>query len=533
MNQKKMLIFMIVTLLISSILTVNISGLKTNNLNNGNIFYVGGSGEGNYSTIQAAIDASSEGDTVYVYDDSSPYFESVLLDKSINLIGENKETTIIDGNGAEYVIKIISDGILITGFTIKHSGDWVTDGGIGVFSDDNTIDENIITHTLNGLFLEGCDGNTISNNIIFNNDVYPDSRGISMWTGDDPWRPCSNTNIINNEIYLNTGSGIWSDFSEKTTIIDNEIFNNRINGIQLNYDEDVDIINNNIESNDQYGIYLFSGSSFGVNDIDVIDNYIFNNEHGIYIIGDATGIKIRLNDIIENKKNGIFLTKNVNDNEIFENNIMFNRGKGIHIKLFIDTWVDEEFFSNNNQILHNNIICNGVNAKDECTNYWNAESYGNYWSDWSGIGPYKINGGGNQDNYPLQTAYNIESVAPTKPNKPEGMINGKINVPYLYKTSSIDPEGEKILYLFEWGDGSESKWLGPYNSGETIDIIKKWSEEGSYQIKVKSKDIYGYESEWSDPIQVTIPRYKSLQFDLFSKYPLMNFLFKIFLKLSF
>ena len=65
----------------------------------GNILYVGGSGEGNYTSIQDAIDDASNGDTVFVLDDSSPYQMTTWLtiEKSINLIGENRDTTVISG----------------------------------------------------------------------------------------------------------------------------------------------------------------------------------------------------------------------------------------------------------------------------------------------------------------------------------------------------------------------------------------------------------------------------------------------------
>ncbi|MCD6108537.1 MAG: hypothetical protein J7J89_03585, partial [Thermoplasmata archaeon] len=57
----------------------------------------------------------------------------------------------------------------------------------------------------------------------------------------------------------------------------------------------------------------------------------------------------------------------------------------------------------------------------------------------------------------------------------------------------------------DWGDGTNSGWLGPYNSGETVEASHSWSEKGEYSIKVKAKDINGLESEWSDPLVISMP----------------------------
>ena len=67
--------------------------------------YVGGVNPGNYSKIQDAINDSVDGDTVYVFDDSSPYYENIIVDKSINLIGEDKNTTVIHG---QYVYNTVT-----------------------------------------------------------------------------------------------------------------------------------------------------------------------------------------------------------------------------------------------------------------------------------------------------------------------------------------------------------------------------------------------------------------------------------------
>jgi hypothetical protein len=91
----------------------------------GNWLYVGGSGPGNYTRIQDAIDNASDGDTVYVY--AGIYLGNIVINVSIDLIGENKNTTIIDENPdiddpqlIEANIYIFADSVTITGFTIQN-----------------------------------------------------------------------------------------------------------------------------------------------------------------------------------------------------------------------------------------------------------------------------------------------------------------------------------------------------------------------------------------------------------------------------
>jgi len=92
---------------------VNIENINTRNPNichNGTILYVGGSGEDNYTRIQYAINDANPGDIVFVYDDSSPYYECIVIDKSINLIGEDKNDTVIDGSKkGKVVLKVWLD----------------------------------------------------------------------------------------------------------------------------------------------------------------------------------------------------------------------------------------------------------------------------------------------------------------------------------------------------------------------------------------------------------------------------------------
>jgi len=95
---------------------------------------------------------------------------------------------------------------------------------------------------------------------------------------------------------------------------------------------------------------------------------------------------------------------------------------------------------------------------------------------------------------------------PGKPDRPSGPTSGSIGVSYSYSSHAVDGDGDLIYYLFDWGDGSDSGWLGPYESGQEVNASHTWSEIGSYGIKVKAKDINGAESEWSDTLAVSMPK---------------------------
>jgi hypothetical protein len=95
---------------------------------------------------------------------------------------------------------------------------------------------------------------------------------------------------------------------------------------------------------------------------------------------------------------------------------------------------------------------------------------------------------------------------PNKPEKPVGETKGKIGNKYTYKTRTRDENEDKLYYMWDWGDGTYSGWLGPYDSGEEVEAAHIWRREGNYRVKVKAKDIYNLESEWSDPLSVSIPK---------------------------
>ncbi len=105
--------------------------------------------------------------------------------------------------------------------------------------------------------------------------------------------------------------------------------------------------------------------------------------------------------------------------------------------------------------------------------------------------------------------YGLVNNPPSKPEKPKGPTSGASNTEYTYSTKSIgDPEGDTVFYKWNWGDGNFSEWIGPYNCGEEIRKSYNWSSQGYYNISVKAKDCWDKESEWSDPLVVSMPKQK-------------------------
>lgn len=97
-----------------------------------------------------------------------------------------------------------------------------------------------------------------------------------------------------------------------------------------------------------------------------------------------------------------------------------------------------------------------------------------------------------------------ESQPPAKPSTPSGATAGKVGTEYSYTTSTTDPEGDKISYMFDWGDGTLSGWVGPLNSGTVATAKKTWTTKGTFRIKAIAKDTHGKYSEYSDTLTVVV-----------------------------
>jgi len=200
-----------------------------------------------FLTIQDAIDDSDteEGHTIFVKSDV--YYEHVEIWKSINLIGEINENTIIDGREIGIVIRINNEqrddySVYLAGFTIRNSGYEYTDAGIKVTSDGNTITENIIENNYHGIYLKhSSDDNEISHNMIRNNN----------WNGIYVKSICliNDGNIIcANAIENNNYAGIAMEGSSYNHIYYNNVIGNTHNA----YDDSNNIWDDDYPSGGNY-----------------------------------------------------------------------------------------------------------------------------------------------------------------------------------------------------------------------------------------------------------------------------------------
>jgi len=78
------------------------------------------------------------------------------------------------------------------------------------------------------------------------------------------------------------------------------------------------------------------------------------------------------------------------------------------------------------------------------------------------------------------------------------------NVAYTYSMVATDPDGDNVLYYIDWGDGTNSGWLGPYPSGQQASTQKTWSLIGTFNVRAKAKDINGVSGVWNEPLPVTV-----------------------------
>ena len=319
---------------------------KTCSILKGSWLYVGGSGQGNYSRIQDAIDNASGGDTVFVYAYSSPYYQHLCIDKSIRVIGQNQSATIIDGRNISTVITIISEAVFVENFTIRNSGGCQRDSGIITQGNDTSVLNCTIYRARTGVACQG------ANCIIKGCFIHTTGEGIC----------CTSThNIVVSATQL-CHNAVGVRVNDSTTCrIENTFFHT--NGFGCYFEQSSDIVINHCaldDNNDnQGGAYLSSCTTVFFNNSNLCHNGVGIN------IGDSYDITICHCDLNFNTKRASVIRGNSGNISLLDNEIYSNYHYGVYTNVPL-TIHHNNFYDNKLHALYSATCC------DATFNWWNS-----------------------------------------------------------------------------------------------------------------------------------------------------------------
>jgi parallel beta-helix repeat protein len=280
-----------------------------------------------FPTIQKAVNAANPNDTVYVR--AGTYNENILLNKTINLIGENPHTTIINGSGlgATYSPTVGTYGetfhsVKVCSFTI--TGSRIAWGIYVQLNSKAWVENNIITGNSGGIIL-GCDNSTVINNTIANNEY----EGMLIFES-------SNNTLINNTI-----SGNPYNFGITQSPFNQNIdTSNTINGKPLYYLENQTNLNINPASYPDVGFLAL------VNCTNItIENLTLQNNYNGLILAETRNSTIK-NNILMSNVEGLSIINSPN-NTIRNNNITDNAWKGLTVDHSPSATLEENKLTNN------------------------------------------------------------------------------------------------------------------------------------------------------------------------------------------
>jgi len=484
------------------------------------ILYVGGTGPGNYTNIQDALDNANEGDTVFVF--NGTYNEQLIINKSnINLFGENKETTIIEagGNGIAIDIPADSNNNYIIGFTVRNT----TYSAIYLHSDSS--------HTG-----ATCNNNTISDCIIHDCIGFPFQAGIRIL--GNKFNCYSNNNAIMNCSIYNTSIGIALESTDNNSYVNN----NEIIFCQIHdNDNGINFLGNgNIKNNLIIECNIFNNSNTGIFTEDVnyknniFHNNLINNNQNAF---DDKSANYWYNEVLlEGNYYDDYSGEDDDGDGIGDTPYDIPGGSNQDAYPLVELWgknppiADFSYEFDDFTVEFNGSL--SFDRDGEIVNYeWDFgdENNGtgiNITHTYDESGEYDVELlVTDDDGYQSSIIKTIEVTGPNvSPEAPtiDGNNKGKPGEEYEFTIKSVDPNGDDVRYHIDWGDGT-SGWTGYNASDEDVKVKHIWIEKGTYIITAKAQDTYGLNSS-ETTFEISMPKNKLINSYLY----LLKYLFERF-----
>jgi parallel beta-helix repeat protein len=403
-----------------------------------------------YPTIQQAINNANAGDTIFVK--NGTYYENVVLNKTLSLIGESKEKTIIDANKNGQALLVTASNTTVTGFTFTGSGaewegSWWDSAILLNDCNDTLIQESNFQKNWCGLWLHNATNNTIvrnsfefneqraiaidassESNYLAENKITNNSEGI--YIGSSPNNNLANNTMTGNEFNFGVFGETHEDFTQEVDT------SNTVDGKPIYYwvnrtgatvpsnagyvavvdSRDITVEKLSLSHNDQGILLAYSSNTL------VEGNKLEENVYGINLVGEAKstiklnnatgnaygiGFRYSSNNILTentffNNIRGILLIYSSDNNSITKNQLTQNQ-YGIEFTAANYNLVTQNNITTsshgividssfNNTVYRNNLINNvqQVQMYTQSANTWDNDypSGGNYWSDYNGTDIY-------------------------------------------------------------------------------------------------------------------------------------------------
>ena len=255
-----------------------------------------------FPTIQEAINNATDGDQVFV--SNGTYHENVVVNKTINLVGEDRNITMIDADGGSFGVSVVSENVSIVGFTIQNSsanivqvfnvknfnltGNSLAQGSLGVYlsnAKSGRVVGNSISNVLIGVCLKSCNGTLIGSNNV------TDNQNSGVLVSDS-----SNVVVGSNLLSKNVNQGLFLNYSSGNVVSKNVLVNNGV-GLRLQYSNGNMVTENDATSNGLEGLSLYSSSGNSVS-----SNIISYNGFGMRLTYSGNNT-LRSNNILSNEVN--------------------------------------------------------------------------------------------------------------------------------------------------------------------------------------------------------------------------------------